>query len=196
MFRPRSLSVSQRCSVTYLPAFVLIALFPGCGSPTSPSSALSFTVDQLYLVEISGYDLVSTPGGGLEPSCQPLGVPRNGKSLYLVAVASKAAGSWVLRSEIPTETFAMTLAESGTSIFGITVAGSISGRGRHTLRSNPLGTQDLQFEAISGQVEGTMPLGTTGFVTGKINGSITFADTTGNTGYCPYAGLLIQQLPK
>jgi hypothetical protein len=135
-----------------------------------------------HWIEIGGYGYSDSPD---LPACTPLGSPHDGTYVIIRVALSRDGPDWVARS--PSDVLGnieLRFRESGRSLFGTTLAGTI--RGSATQADYPfpylpgnvrvwLGGSD---GTRPGQVEGTLTR-TVSYATGRITGSIRFSNRLG-----------------
>ena len=183
-----------------------------CGqpAPTAPSPLPEFdpsTVEaplrlspERHLLQVSAIDLTEA----FEPWCQPIAVPRAGKFLTTFLWFERRGEEYVGRSRPPyRSTLELRLYRTGWSRGVATLRGTVTGRAQDEYDSM-LGQRDLVFEVTPGQAatfsgvathQGSTPSLPIPEVSGTLEGSVTFGDSTGALSRCPTASFYLQVVP-
>jgi hypothetical protein len=106
----------------------------------------------------------------------------------------REGGEWVARSANGQGDIELRFHETGSTILGVTVTGSIRGHALATpFDGAPATDVQVQFDpAGTSQLEGTKPAGAPSFILGRISGSVTFTDSSGAGGVCAAVSWTIQ----
>ena len=167
-------------------AVLLFAAACGGDAPIQPTPSPSSDLYQLtpgpQALEVGGYGLSSVPD---LPACTPLGSPHDGTFVLTPLTLTREGDEWVARTP-PAVSGRLELRfhESGQSLFGRLVSGTITGVALHQDSIVPYPPRDIRV-LLAGrdgsgpaQVEGTIPARSS-HPRGRITGTIGFSDRTG-----------------
>jgi hypothetical protein len=172
---------SLRNTLTALSLCALIA----CGDTVEPSHPIPLR-EGITIVSIGGINLSPDPSR----VCQPFGVPIQGTAVSAkVELAKQDRDEWIATGTDSTATVKMTLTGTGNSRFGgLEVTGTIRGELSDSGPFPGLGVRDVRFGTVGGATISLV--GTvygSGFTDGEMTGPVSFRDSAGATGTCPYA---------
>ena len=155
--------------------------------PVVPSDDYQLTTGPQWL-EMLGFGRSDDPD---YPPCVPDLVPHDGTNVVTMVALTREGQEWVARSVVAgSGDLELRFHESGQSLFGRTVTGTIHGLGVHMFS----GFMDVPLRDVriilggpergaSVQVEGTIAR-LASFVLGSMSGEIRFSDSYGNFSTC------------
>ena len=165
-----------------LPA-ILLAASCARGAPMQPTPASP--VDRFELetgpqwLDLLGFGLSDDPD---YPACVPPFVPRDGTQVVTRVLLAREGLEWVVRSSEPeTGNIVMRFHETGRSLFGMRVTGTIRGWALNVPRFSFELARDARIAVVgssgrgSADVEGTIQR-LVSFVLGRVSGDIRFSD--------------------
>jgi hypothetical protein len=133
-------------------------------------------------LEVGGYGFSNVPD---LPACTPIGSPHDGTFVLTPLTLTREGGEWVARTPPGVSgRLELRFHESGQSLFGRLVSGTISGVALHHDSIIPYPPRDVRVLLAGAdgtgpaQVEGTIPASSS-HPRGRITGTIGFSDRAG-----------------
>jgi len=175
-----------------------LLLVVGCGSPPNQPSPLPPSIvlalkPGLQFLEIDGFKISFNPD---IPACSPVGLPPSLTVRTTVRLEQDGNG-WLARSTSP-DLGTLVLRFSGTGVRqmgGDGISGTIAGSS-HDLGFSLIPAADVavSFDP-SGTAFGTITSSGSGYMSGRLVGSIAMTDSRGARGQCPAVAWSMQPLP-
>lgn len=175
----------SRMTYSVVPALILVSALACGGSPTAPAGppvlpavppgrVLSLQPGS-YALDLIGFGISADP---VFPPCNPPALQGGRTAAWIPVSLARESDDWVARTSLSAGTLELRFHQTGDSIRGVTVSGSISGNAADEWTSRPIVDRGRVF--LLGPGNGTVVQGVADmfspFLSGTVSGDIRFTN--------------------